>query len=152
LNLSLVARLNQVLPRTAAFVVWAVGGALLVALTVWRSREQAGAGGIDLSFARLACLAIVLSPTAWAHYLFLAAQPLAVLLRTAIAGHRAGLAAAAVGLTLLLGLPVAERSGIWPSVQTGGPLNAIFSPTTVLLALWMLLMIETPDRRAGTTA
>jgi hypothetical protein len=152
LNLSLVARRNQVLPPTAAFVVWAAGGALLVALSVWRSRAQAEAGGIDLSFARVACLAIVLSPTAWAHYLFLAAQPLAVLLRSAIAGHRAGLAAAAVGLALLLGLPVAERSGIWPSVQTGGPLNAIFSPTTVVLALWALLMIEPPDRRAGTTA
>lgn len=147
-NLALAARFAHVLPRAIAIQFWLAAAALLLAVTAWRSfRERDSASGFDLSFARFSCLAVVLSPTAWGHYLPLLAQPLAVLLgKSVLTGHRGRLAAAA-GLALLLSLPIAETTGIW-SLGTIGWTNALLSPTTAILALWAMLMVESPAPRS----
>jgi hypothetical protein len=147
-NLSLAARFAHVLPRETAIQCWLVTSALLLAITAWRSvRERHVVSAFDISFARFSCLAIVLSPTAWGHYLPLLAQPFAVLLRRGVdTGHRWSLAAAA-GLALLLSLPIAETTGIW-SLGTIGWTNMLLSPTSAILALWAVLMVEWPAPRS----
>jgi hypothetical protein len=147
-NLSVAARLAHVFPRAVALDLWAVGSVILLALTLWRSRrEREFPASIDLSFARFSCLAIALSPTAWGHYLPLLAQPFAILLRSALDARDRGRLVAAAGLALLLSVPIAETTGIW-SLGITGWTNALLSPTTAILVLWAVLMVEAPGPRS----
>lgn len=150
-NLSLLARLAEWLPLQRAVLVWVASGTALLALTLWRARAESDDPVLmfDRAFGRLACLALVLSPIAWGHYLLVALQPLLVLMQAATRHRHRGMLAVAVSFALLLSLPVAETSGVWAFFRRHAPWASVLSPTTLLLLLWAALMWPPLQGRNG---
>jgi Glycosyltransferase family 87 len=141
-NLSLLARCTQVTSWPVArtlFVVASIGlvGWLFVA-DLRNRRSQGSPSDADCAFARTSCVATLVSPLVWHHYVFLLVQPLAVIGRYALPAASKGFAVAALVVALLLSLPVTETVE-WRTQALAGPWIAdLLSRTTAILALLVL--------------
>ncbi len=78
----LVSRAYRLLPptQTPRVLVWLALAGALIGVTAWRLRASRR---VDVAWASLPLLALLLSPLGWVHYVPIAAGPLAAMIRTA---------------------------------------------------------------------
>ena len=154
-NLSILARLGPLLPGHLLMPAFVLGGLALVGFTMLmraRTGRTSGGGGSpailrgtpgafdERQWAAFTCLALLLSPVAWHHYVFALLQPLAWLL--AEAWQRRGrlplLAWSAAAL--VLSLPAGAFWTIWRAPASPDWLPAVVSPGLVILLAWMAVL------------
>ena len=120
----------------------------LVALTRRRTTRHGGEDGqsaFDLGFGSFCCLAVVLSPVAWPHYVFMLSLPLVIAWTIAWnRGDRAGLWLD-LSAALMLSVPVTETSGIGFTVFSGLSSGLAVLRTGAILAIWGWLIRTQPE-------
>jgi hypothetical protein len=94
---------------------------------------------LDVEFASMTTLAMLLSPVAWHHYVFTLALPLVVLVANAwVSGRRAPLVGA-LSLVAILSIPDDVWRAAWWGMPAGLP--ALVSAGSAVLVLWAGLLL-----------
>ena len=93
---------------------------------------------LDVEFASMATLAMLLSPVAWHHYVFMLALPLVVLVANAWAGGRRAPLVGALSLVAILSIPDDVWRAAWWGMPAGLPV--LVSPGSAVLLLWAGLL------------
>jgi hypothetical protein len=141
-NLSLLPRLQGVVPVSfAGFAFPIVAAAAVVATLLIVTRGGAAAPlvrRVDVEFASMATLALLLSPVAWHHYVFMLVLPLVILVADAWGGGRRAPLVAAVALVALLSLPDDAWRAAWWSMPAR--LAMVVSAGSAVLLLWAGLL------------
>jgi hypothetical protein len=151
-NLSILARLGPFVPATALGPVFLALAAALAGITVAHARANdrpagsAGAGARpkggtrstfdDRQWAAFTCLAVLLSPVAWHHYVFALVQPLTLLLMDAWKRPGRWSLLAWMAGVLVLSLPAGATWTIWRLPISPVWLPAVVSPGLVILLSW----------------
>jgi hypothetical protein len=140
-NLSLLARVGTVATGPVQHAVFLILATAAVAGTLTLGRRNAGAHegrALDRTFAAFVVLALLLSPVAWHHSVFMLALPIAILAADAwYKGRRRHMAAVCV-LALILSVPDdAWRMAWWHLPR---PLALLASPGVAAVALWAGLL------------
>jgi alpha-1,2-mannosyltransferase len=150
-NLSLVARLPGILSSAVVPVTYAALAGIAIAASLMAGRRSAGSGQElgtgDVEFAGFVTIALLLSPVAWHHYVFMLALPLVVIVIAAwTRGSRAALAYACA-LVVLLSAPDDLWRALWS--RTPARLGLLLSPGLAVLLLWAALLRAHGARVAG---
>jgi hypothetical protein len=147
-NLSLSPRLAAVVPAPLMLVAFTAASALVVGVTLLAVDGSRVAEGrlrpSDVECAAFLTLALLLSPVAWHHYVFMLALPLVVVGMAAWTGGGRAALACACGLAIVLSVPDDPWRWIWREIP-GGP-ALLVSPGLGVLLLWAALL------RAGAGA
>jgi alpha-1,2-mannosyltransferase len=139
-NLSVLARIAQIVPDWAAVVYPAIAAGMLMASVAVRPRDVSGFEPLDSSFALFATLALLLSPVAWHHYLCLLVQPLVLLLARAVRHGTRSWLAAWCGLLLALSSPFDLMWTLWWRLAPGSLASNLLTQTTAVAAVWAALL------------
>jgi alpha-1,2-mannosyltransferase len=141
-NLSLLPRLRSVVPAPFAALAYPMAAAAALGATLLMVKSGGAAvpliRTLDVEFASMTTLAMLLSPVAWHHYVFTLALPLVVLVANAwVSGRRAPLVGA-LSLVAVLSIPDDVWRAAWWGMPAGVP--ALVSPGSAVLVLWAGLL------------
>jgi hypothetical protein len=146
-NLSLLPRLRGIVPAALAGFAYPIAAGGMVYATVLMVKRGGAAAPLirplDVEFAAFATLALLLSPVAWHHYVFMLTLPLVILVADAWAAGRRAPLVGAFSMVAILSIPDDVWRAVWWSRPAG--LAMLVSPGTAVLLLWAGLL------RAGTT-
>lgn len=141
-NFSLLPRLLSVVPGSMAGVAYPIVAATALGATLLIVKRAGPAAplicALDVEFASIATLALLLSPVAWHHYVFMLALPLVILVADAWAGGRRAALVGALALVAILSIP----DDAWRAAWWGMPasLAVLVSPGSAVLLLWAGLL------------
>ena len=144
-NLAITGRLSALIPPPwlpigygVTALAMCVGTGLALGRGGW---HPARSGSLDLDFAIVLTLSLLLSPVAWHHYVFMLAQPLALALVLALrTGGRCWLAAWALAV-LVLSLPDDAIRAAWTWLPSLDLAIRLASPGLVIVALWTTFLL-----------
>jgi hypothetical protein len=151
-NLALTARLAALMPPpwlpigygVAAFAM-CIATAVAVGHRGWHpARPQV----LDLDFAVVLTLSLLLSPVAWHHYLFMLTQPLALALVLALQSGRRGWMVAWALAVLVMSLPDDAIRAAWVWLPSSDVAIGLASPGLVIAALWTTFLVIRLSARA----
>jgi hypothetical protein len=141
-NLSLVPRLRGIVPAPLAAVAYPIAAAAALCATLLMVKCGGAAvpliRTLDVEFAAMATLAMLLSPVAWHHYVFTLALPLVVLVAHAWADGRRAPLVGALSLVAVLSIPDDVWRAAWWRMPAGLP--TLVSPGSAVLLLWAGLL------------
>ena len=141
-NLSLLPRLRGIVPAPLAVVAYPMAAAAALCATLLMARCGGAAvpliRTLDVEFASMATLAMLLSPVAWHHYVFTLALPLVVLVANAWADGRRAPLVGALSLVAVLSIPDDVWRAAWWEMPAGLP--ALISPGSAVFLLWAGLL------------
>jgi Glycosyltransferase family 87 len=141
-NLALLPRLRGVVAASVAGIAYPIAAASALGATLLMVTRGGAAAPLirtfDVEFAALATLALLLSPVAWHHYVFMLALPLVILIADAWAGGRRAPLVGALALAAILSIPDDVWRKVWWSVPSR--LAVLVSPGSAVLLVWAGLL------------
>jgi hypothetical protein len=141
-NFSLLPRLRSVVPAPLAGLAYLMAAAAALVATLLRAKYVGAAvpliRRLDVEFASMTTLAMLLSPVAWHHYVFTLALPLVILVANAWASGRRAPLVGALSLVAVLSIPADVWRVAWWGLPAGLP--ALVSPGSAVLLLWAGLL------------
>ncbi len=139
-NLAVAARLAALVPPPWLPIGYGVAAlAMCIATGVALRRDgwhTASPGPLDLDFAIVLTLCLLLSPVAWHHYVLMLAQPLALAFVLALRSGRRGWMIAWTLAVLVMSLPDDAIRAAWTWLPSSDLAIGLASPGLVIAALW----------------